>query len=645
MENSSSQTRGIIRNRWALLVGINHYIDPTIPSLSYCVNDVIAIQKRLEQLGYTTVSLHDQSGKEHLQPTLNNIMAELERLCQVADQDDMLLVYFSGHGALANGRPVLITQDTRLPLLPNRMLTLGDMEQQMRNSRVKRQVLLLDACHAGVKMNRAIGDDEFIRNAYEMAEGFALIAASTAEQTAQEEGVIRHGLFTHFLLEGLAGPADTSDKKFITVNDLKVYVLDGLRKWTITHGGAIQLPTARTEGFGDIILADLRKVAPMPQAVQPTPIRPQVVLTTASPSTPVHMASTPSDEPQAVPLIQLPPRPTVSALNRPKKLVGGKVIIKENVASIHEIFSVCEDRLMGFEITTPLCISPDGRFLATTSFQGRSWGEQVCVWDIASHQFVDRPQNIPRDSNQHRITSLSFSPDGQYLAYIQDSRFKLLRCNNWGAGEQILKFKDVTMGRFNPYNGDIGLCRDEAFLGVGDWYGVGEVCTFPDFKPVHKVRCEKHDRFSDLQWFSSDGVALLDSSSVAFYSNGKRVWEYRQSNTDQTKMVKGDDAILFVQAGKELSRLDPIKKQVLCERSIYYGYCIAASKHLVVVREHQPNVIVLNFLDRETLKKVFSLPILVGHDIGNFTHASMTFSPDGSCLAVVFPNEIRIFGV
>ena len=92
----------------------------------------------------------------------------------------------------------------------------------------------------------------------DLAEGFALIAASTAQQVAQEWKEKEHGVFTYYLLEGLSGQADRDGKEFVTVDDLKTHVLDGLRRWNVEHGGLLQEPTARTEGLGDIILADYR---------------------------------------------------------------------------------------------------------------------------------------------------------------------------------------------------------------------------------------------------------------------------------------------------------------------------------------------------------------------------------------------------
>jgi hypothetical protein len=92
-----------------------------------------------------------------------------------------------------------------------------------------------------------------------MAEGFAFIAASTAQQVAQEWAEKEHGVFSYYLLEGLSGKADRTGKHLVTVDDLKTHVLDGLRRWNVEHGGLLQEPTARTEGMGDIILADYRR--------------------------------------------------------------------------------------------------------------------------------------------------------------------------------------------------------------------------------------------------------------------------------------------------------------------------------------------------------------------------------------------------
>jgi hypothetical protein len=116
----------------------------------------------------------------------------------------------------------------------------------------------MDACQVGGEGRTAVFDKEFIENVYELARGFALLAASTSEQVAQE-GQQEHGVFTYYLIDGLRGEADRDRKGFVTVDDLKNHVLDRVREWTCLRNVPIQKPTYRIEGYGDMILADYRE--------------------------------------------------------------------------------------------------------------------------------------------------------------------------------------------------------------------------------------------------------------------------------------------------------------------------------------------------------------------------------------------------
>ncbi|MEA5574263.1 hypothetical protein, partial [Calothrix sp. UHCC 0171] len=69
----------------------------------------------------------------------------------------------------------------------------------MRDSQARQLVLTLDACHSGVELGRDLTDPDFIRNVYKLAEGFALIAASTAQQKAFEWQEKQHGVFTYYV--------------------------------------------------------------------------------------------------------------------------------------------------------------------------------------------------------------------------------------------------------------------------------------------------------------------------------------------------------------------------------------------------------------------------------------------------------------
>ena len=263
-----------IQNRWAFLVGVNHYREGRrFHRLNHCINDVLTLQQLLKTVGYGVVCLHDQldQNDERYPDTANTVVAEFRRLCQKMGPDDLLLVYFACHGTrqLVNGdqKPYLIFRETR-STLPETALSIADFKQEMANSPAQRQVMLLDACHMGMGTDQRSGDTtaerQFIRNVYELATGFALLAASTAQQTAKESTEIEHGVFSNFVLSGLAGQgkalvSDTDpQKRFVSVDSLRKHVFHELLIWS-AEKGYDQTPQGHAEGdLGEFILVDYR---------------------------------------------------------------------------------------------------------------------------------------------------------------------------------------------------------------------------------------------------------------------------------------------------------------------------------------------------------------------------------------------------
>jgi hypothetical protein len=259
---------GPVARRFALLVGVNHYVEPN-RDLRFSVNDVQALEATLQKLGYTVVSLHDETGRADLLPTLFNVRAALANLEGKLQPNDLLLVHFSCHGMLAQDRPHLLASDSRSQDPEGSALPVDVVEAFMRKSGARRMVLLLDACHAGVALTRGDAaptgiDPQLLKNVYQLAEGFALLAGSSSQQVAQEWEQKQHGVFSYFVLQGLMGGADQAQpaKGFVTVDDLNDFVVNGVRSWTFQNVATVQYPTALIAGVGDMILAE---IAPRPQ--------------------------------------------------------------------------------------------------------------------------------------------------------------------------------------------------------------------------------------------------------------------------------------------------------------------------------------------------------------------------------------------
>jgi hypothetical protein len=273
VEHARAAAHGVGHRR-ALLVGINAYVDGGLPPLKYCVNDVRALEEALRGAGYDSiVTLHDEATEARLRPTRENIKVELMALAAALTADDLALVHFSCHGMLIGGKPHLLPASTRLKILAESALAVDEVMRLLSASAARRVVVLLDACHTGVEYGRdASGHGltpAFVHNVYELAQGVKVFAGATRTQVARERDDTGRGVFTSFIVEALArsgdhAAADFDQKGFVTFDDLRNYVSNGVMAWSAEHSLELQLPNERGEGAGAMILVDYRAPTPAP---------------------------------------------------------------------------------------------------------------------------------------------------------------------------------------------------------------------------------------------------------------------------------------------------------------------------------------------------------------------------------------------
>jgi hypothetical protein len=249
---------------YALLVGVDAFVESEL-SLKYCVNDVQALQAALIPLRYAVSTLHDQQTDLRLRPTLLNIRAALAGLKARFDPEALLWVHFSTHGMLLDGRPTVLAADSRRNDPTGSMLTVDAILEAMRQSGARRRFLSLDACHAGVSLGRDAGapvglDPASIHNAFDLGEGEYIFSSCTIEQDAQDWAQRQLGVATAFMVDGLSGKADTTGLGIVTADQLRDYVVEGVRSWTFSHQKQLQTPTAESRVDGELILADRRQV-------------------------------------------------------------------------------------------------------------------------------------------------------------------------------------------------------------------------------------------------------------------------------------------------------------------------------------------------------------------------------------------------
>jgi tetratricopeptide (TPR) repeat protein len=225
---------------YALVVGIAKY-EKLAPSefLRFTESDAAAIYRALiskEGGAYPAENVHLLVGS---QATRANLQYEIETwLPTVANQpNDRVVVYFSGHGFIANGHGYLAPWDVD-PASPQSaertgypMDTLGSVLAQ--KVAAKSKLLLIDACHAG-KITAETSDDAVIAQLHQLPKTLLTFTATRAAERSYEDPKLStgFGLFTYFLIQGLLGNADNDPcDGIITADELIEYVRGEVRSY------------------------------------------------------------------------------------------------------------------------------------------------------------------------------------------------------------------------------------------------------------------------------------------------------------------------------------------------------------------------------------------------------------------------------
>jgi len=209
--------------KYALIIGNNKYDDEKLAQLKTPAADSQALAKVLDD---KTIGSFDE-----VTPLINQTETRVRRAISTfltnKKPDDLVLLYFSGHGVLDDrGRLYLALKDTQVNLLKATSIPSSFVADEMDSCRSKRQILVLDCCHSGAFARGTKGEQKAITETTFEGSGFGrvVLTASDSTQYALEgDQIIRQtelSLFTHFLLEGLkTGEADTNNDGHISLDE------------------------------------------------------------------------------------------------------------------------------------------------------------------------------------------------------------------------------------------------------------------------------------------------------------------------------------------------------------------------------------------------------------------------------------------
>ncbi|WP_137390417.1 DEAD/DEAH box helicase [Rhodoligotrophos defluvii] len=185
----------------AIFVGINKHRDPAIPELSGARRDATALWALFTDTmdGLAARLLVDEGA------TYAAVSEAILGTLEVAQEEDVIVISFAGHGS-PDGSLVLF--DTDGTDLSGTALSMAALADAFKSTKARAVLCILDCCFSGQAPARVFETVARPRNAFALAgvygEGRILLAACATSEAAWEQPGTGHGLLTYATIEALS---------------------------------------------------------------------------------------------------------------------------------------------------------------------------------------------------------------------------------------------------------------------------------------------------------------------------------------------------------------------------------------------------------------------------------------------------------
>lgn len=227
-----------------VVIGTNEYSDSKIPNLRFAEKNAKEIRDILlnpDICGFDEVV-------ECINKTRTQTFCELDQLLKKAESEDSFLIYFSGHGEPDSQHDLcLLFNNTRMDCLLPTSLNYSMIRKSIDASNCKKVVVILDCCYSGAASIKGNNLKEILARA--SGSGTIILSASSEFDVAKEDEKLEHGVFTHYLIEGLKSGSVEGDRNGdISLVDLYNYAHE---KTTARYS---QTPYIKVDGEGKFII-------------------------------------------------------------------------------------------------------------------------------------------------------------------------------------------------------------------------------------------------------------------------------------------------------------------------------------------------------------------------------------------------------
>lgn len=274
-EKDDRQSKGVKR---ALLIGVSKY-GKGLEALPGATKDLKEIKRILcsPQLGnFVDVKALSNPNRQQMEEAIEELFASSEK-------DDMVLLFFSGHGVKDSSNKLYLAnritrKNSQGELVRTTAVSAKDIHNIMNGSRSKRQVVILDCCFsAAFRKGLLVKDDRSVDIQNQLGgEGRAILASSTDYSFSQLDKQL--SIYTQYLVEGIeTGDADLNGDRVISLDELHKYIEKRIREtlpvmtpkiYTDQEGYKIQIARAPRDysPVSDTPLVTPEGINPSPQA-------------------------------------------------------------------------------------------------------------------------------------------------------------------------------------------------------------------------------------------------------------------------------------------------------------------------------------------------------------------------------------------
>jgi len=236
--------------RFALIASSNDG-GPNRARLRFANSDAESIGRVLGSLGGVRdgdLILVREATRNRLQQAFTDLKVRLtgEKRSRVRRE---VFVYYSGHS------------DEDGLLLGAERVGYRELRQWIDGVGADVRIAILDSCASGslIRLKGGVHRAPFLSDVSIQARGHAFLTASSADEAAQESDRVGAAFFTHYLLSGMRGAADTNHDQRVTLNEAYQFAYNETLQRTETSRAGAQHPAydIQLAGTGDLVMTDL----------------------------------------------------------------------------------------------------------------------------------------------------------------------------------------------------------------------------------------------------------------------------------------------------------------------------------------------------------------------------------------------------